>query len=127
MVVSDRWYSVGNGVQFGVFKKLESIQNEKVSCLVLSKDDFPLIGRYGRSADRIRLKDGGHQKLRRLLINAKVPNELRHQTVVLATNQGDIVSVIGLKTAVIDSLKVGEPYFLLERANNNLSERKGIN
>lgn len=127
MVVLDRWYSVGNGVQFGVFKKLESIQNEKVSCLVLSKDDFPLIGRYGRSADRIRLKDGGHQKLRRLLINAKVPNELRHQTIVLATNQGDIVSMIGLKTAAIDPLKVGEPYFLLERANNNLSERKGIN
>ncbi|QZN93384.1 tRNA lysidine(34) synthetase TilS [Limosilactobacillus panis] len=63
----------------------------------LAPDQFPLTLRHWQTGDFIILKNGGHQKVRRVLIDQKVPQQVRDRQLVLVDAQGRVVWVIGRK------------------------------
>lgn len=78
----------------------------------LPKAAFPLTLRLAHPSDRLRLKNGGHQKVRRVLINQKVSNHDRSQAQVLVTKTGQVLALIGYKTSVLPLLKTVKTYSL---------------
>ncbi|MFB9770664.1 tRNA lysidine(34) synthetase TilS [Lactiplantibacillus modestisalitolerans] len=63
----------------------------------LSATDWPLSWRPWQTGDRLALKGGGHQPVRRILIDQKVPVEVRDQVRVLVNAQGSVLWVVGYK------------------------------
>lgn len=126
MVILDRWYSLSNGSKFGVFTSKVAADHYQVTPLILLEQQFPLSVRYWHPGDRLRLKNGGHQKVNRLMINAKLPSEQRLKTQLLVTDDDDILAVLGLKSAFFPT-KQGKRVYLVEQRTQSTSERKGIN
>lgn len=101
-------------VKFDQWKRLNTdgecliSQQDKVKTLTpiaemwLHSDQLPLKWRPVRAHDYIRLKDGGHQSVRRLLINQKLAKSLRSQVMVLADAKGEVLWVPFLKTSWLD-------------------------
>lgn len=67
------------------------------SAILVNEADWPLVWRPWQAGDRIVLKGGGHQLVRRLLIDRKVPAERREQVQVLVNAQGNVLWVVGHK------------------------------
>lgn len=65
----------------------------------LAPAQFPLRLRLWRPGDALRLKAGGHQLVRRILIDQKVPNTLRKGQAVLVDAHGEPVWLVGRKWA----------------------------
>lgn len=98
-------------VKFDQWKRL----NAKNECLIshkgqmeglvpvaemwLQADQLPLKWRPVHDHDRLRLKGGGHQSVRRLLINSKLPRSERNDVMVLADHHDEVLWVPPLKTA----------------------------
>lgn len=59
---------------------------------------LPLKWRTWQAGDRIRLKNGGHQSVERVLINQKVPRAQRHHQLVLADANDQVLWIVGMKT-----------------------------
>lgn len=99
MVDLDQWQSIGHGRQLGCFTTdtAKMITHETIA---LTTTDFPLMVREWQAGDRLRLRTGHHQPVRRALINAKIPREQRAQQQVLVTAQGTVLAVLGVKWAV---------------------------
>lgn len=68
----------------------------------LAPDQLPLTLRLWEPTDTLRLKNGGRQKVRRVLIDQKVPNDLRAKQFVLVDAQGTVVWLIGRKWSWFD-------------------------
>lgn len=101
-------------VKFDQWKRL----NEENECLIshnkqieglvpvaemwLQKDQLPLKWRLVHDHDRLRLKGGNHQSVRRLLINSKLSRSKRNDVMVLADHQDEVLWVPPLKTAWLD-------------------------
>ena len=68
----------------------------------LHEDQLPLKWRVQQAHDQLRLKNGGHQSVRRLLINSKLASNQRQQVVVLADAFGQVLWVPTLKTSWLD-------------------------
>ncbi|MFC6260369.1 tRNA lysidine(34) synthetase TilS [Levilactobacillus fujinensis] len=100
MVDLNQWQPVGNGWQLGFFPAETVTEYSEHETIALSTAQLPLEIRSFRATDRLRLADGHHQAVRRVLINAKVPRDRRTQTPVLVTAQGDVLAVLGVKWAV---------------------------
>lgn len=127
MVILDRWYSLNESFKFGVFSDEHLPNIGKKHDLYLADDDFPLSVRPVTVGDRISIGQGRHQKVGRVLINAKVPNPRRKQAQVLVTNRGTILAVLGVKnSAVPEDTANLRHWSLIEINENNISERKGI-
>lgn len=119
MVILDRWYSLNQSINFGVFSEDRPSIHGKPTIFQLSNDDFPLRVRSAAPGDRILIGQGKHQKVSRVLINAKVPDSKRESTQVLVTANNTVLSVLGIKNAVFpDNRRQLKSYYLLE------SERK---
>ncbi|CUS26840.1 tRNA(Ile)-lysidine synthetase [Paucilactobacillus oligofermentans DSM 15707 = LMG 22743] len=71
--------------------------HEAASVMWLPKSVLPLRVRLVKLDDEIRLKDGHHQKVRRILIDQKVPNDERQQQVVVVTNDDEPIWVVNRK------------------------------
>jgi tRNA(Ile)-lysidine synthase len=63
----------------------------------LAPDQFPLSLRHWQADDFIILKNGGHQKVRRVLIDQKLPQQVRDRQLVLVDALGQVVWVVGRK------------------------------
>ncbi|MSE22374.1 tRNA lysidine(34) synthetase TilS, partial [Lactobacillus parabuchneri] len=82
----------------------------------LADSDFPLRVRPANANDQIALTNGGHQRVNRVLINAKIPSIKRNQTSVLVTASGTVLSVLGVKATFYRSVaETTHTYFLVER------------
>lgn len=99
VVEFDHWYSVNETEQLAL-----SVTNHffvgdaaKVTELWLPSQCWPLMLRPWQSDDALQLKNGGHQSIRRALINAKIPVPLRSRQMVLATADHRILTLIGIK------------------------------
>ncbi len=125
MVILDRWYLLLNGSKFALLTTPPN-SDSQAETFWLSDIDFPLCVRRWQPGDRIRLSGGGHQKVSRILINQKVPNQARKQVQVLATFNGKILAVLGFKTAVLPK-RGGDPIFLIQTSSQPTSKGKGIN
>nr|WP_252893209.1 tRNA lysidine(34) synthetase TilS [Lentilactobacillus otakiensis] len=83
--------------------------------LYLSAEDFPLQVRSIAPGDRLPIGQGKHQKVNRVLINAKIPDSQRELTQVLVTANNTVLSVLGIKNAVVPQMKRHrKPYYLVE-------------
>jgi len=94
MVDLDQWQKITATQVAGVFTKSSS---DRAQPFWLRESDWPLMLRPWQSTDRITLKGGGHQTVRRILINQKVPVELRSQVMVLVSAQENVLWVVGYK------------------------------
>ena len=101
MVVLNQWRTLGNGWQFGCFTTDATTDLPVNEIVALTADQFPLRVRSWQATDRLRLANGHHQTVRRALINAKVPRNLRAKVPVLVTATGEVVAALGVKWSVL--------------------------
>ena len=76
--------------------------NEMAILMWLPKSAFPLRVRLVKLDDEIRLKDGHHQKVRRIMIDQKVPNDQRQQQVVVVTDDDEPIWVVNRKLTYLE-------------------------
>lgn len=93
-----RWYSIENDYQIAIAKD-RAFFNQEEYCqeMWLAPEQFPLTIRRWRERDRLPLKNGGHQKVGRVLIDQKVPLSRRNQQLVIVDAQDNVVWVVGRK------------------------------
>ncbi|MCT2885160.1 tRNA lysidine(34) synthetase TilS [Lentilactobacillus parabuchneri] len=116
MVILDRWYSIDETLKIGVFRDDQPFLTDRVYHFDLADSDFPLRVRPANANDQIALTNGGHQRVNRVLINAKIPSIKRNQTSVLVTASGTVLSVLGVKATFYRSVaETTHTYFLVER------------
>ena len=94
MVDLNQWQKITATQTVGIFTQAPRVTSQP---FWLTGADWPLVWRPWQSGDRIVLKGGGHQTVRRLLINQKVPAELREQVQVLVNAAGNVLWVVGHK------------------------------
>ena len=68
----------------------------------LTDNQLPLRVRTWRPNDEVRLKNGHHQKVRRILIDQKVPQSMRPLQLVVVDHQDQVLWVVNRKTAWLD-------------------------
>lgn len=103
MVKFDHWYTGPTGDQWGIFSHP---QEHTLAELWLTRDQLPLRVRSWQPTDRIRLKSGHHQAIRRVLINQKVPLGQRQHQLVVVDRKNQVLWVINHKTAWLDRQQV---------------------
>ncbi|KRN41013.1 tRNA(Ile)-lysidine synthase [Fructilactobacillus fructivorans] len=115
VVKLNTWNYDNNGFNFGIFDKnhVPKGKFDRVSYFDLATAQFPLSIRSGQPTDTIELKNGGHQSLRRLLINQKVPSEKRRHVKVLVDSKGQVLAIIGYKESRKSSPSATNGYELL--------------
>lgn len=103
MVELGQWHEINDELTFGVFSKDQLPKDAIVLArFKLPPDALPLRLRSWQKDDRLRLKSGGHQKVRRVLINDKVPQPQRQEQLVLTTAAETVLWVVGHKFAWLD-------------------------
>ena len=111
----NRWYGLLNGARFGVFSNGLNLKSESSASfrLNLTGVNFPLAVRLSQPSDQLRLGNGGHQKVRRVWINQKLPNDRRRSSQVLETRQHFVLALLGYKAAVTLARHRTRPYLLI--------------
>ncbi|MBW1604775.1 tRNA lysidine(34) synthetase TilS [Lactobacillus sp. Sy-1] len=99
MVRLNHWYRIDSGVTIGVFErqKAPKITDGRTTDFKLGVACLPLVIRPWQSTDRITLKSGGHQKVKRILIDQKVASADRKKALVLVDQQNRVISLLGYK------------------------------
>lgn len=103
VVTLNQWFAINENHQFMVTDNLSIINTDgyRKTCLMLSKDDWPLIVQATQNHDKITLKNGGHQTAQRIFINDKVPTQQRQQAYTLWTNRGQVLAILGYRESVL--------------------------
>ena len=94
MVDLNQWQKITATQTVGIFTRVPNVVSQP---FWLTEADWPLVWRPWQAGDRIVLKGGGHQLVRRLLIDRKVPAERREQVQVLVNAQGNVLWAVGHK------------------------------
>lgn len=97
MVELGQWYFVNDQRILVSTTELDAKSGGTAQEMWLAPDQFPLSIRKWTSGDTLRLKNGGQQKVRRILIDQKVPNSQRQRQQVLVDAKGEVVWLIGRK------------------------------
>ncbi|MDO4903505.1 MAG: tRNA lysidine(34) synthetase TilS [Limosilactobacillus sp.] len=93
-----QWYLVNDQQKLRISLTADGFsEGDLLQEMWLSPDQFPLTIRPWQADDVIKLKDGGQQKVRRVLIDQKMPNEDRNRQMVLVDPKGTVVWLIGRK------------------------------
>lgn len=94
----EQWYQVDSISLMAVSaEELFFKGEEQVAFQWLAPDQFPLGLRKWRQKDRIRLKKGHHQLVKRVLIDQKVPQKQRDQQMVLVDAHDEVVWIVNRK------------------------------
>ena len=98
MIELEQWYRISDTRKLAVATR-ESFftDGEEVMAMWLSPDQLPLTLRRWQPADRLRLKGGGHQRVKRVLIDQKVSQQARERQLVLVDARGEVVWLLGRK------------------------------
>lgn len=100
VVVSKRWVSLTKTLAMRLVSAAEPLQAGNHQMTVsLSTEELPLRVMAGQPDDVLALKNGGHKRLRRLLIDHKVPHEKRTNPLVVKTALGEVLWVLGIQRA----------------------------
>ncbi len=123
MVILNQRFHLNDVVDFGVFEadKVPEIHVSKVP-IVLKDSDFPLLVRPVKLGDKVTLKNGGHKKVARILIDKKIPVSQRKSVKVLVASSGKLISVLRIWNSTAQKKLAGEKYYLVQI---NQKERKG--
>lgn len=93
-----QWYRVSDQRAIRVTDpKDNSLDQSTGQEMWLAPDQLPLRLRSWRAGDALRLKQGGHQLIRRILIDQKVANTVRQVQLVLADAHDEPVWLVGRK------------------------------
>ncbi|UQS87044.1 tRNA lysidine(34) synthetase TilS [Nicoliella spurrieriana] len=118
MVRLNHWYQVNDRMSVGVFAPSQTTNYPSVRTtdFQLNDDQLPLLIRPWRSSDRIVLKSGGHQKIKRIFIDQKIAVVDRRLAMVLVDQKGTVLSLLGYKDSVFPKrFEDGHSYRLLVR------------
>lgn len=95
-----QWYRVSDQRAIQVIAaKDDTVGQSSGQEMWLAPDQLPLRLRLWRAGDALRLKQGGHQLVRRILIDQKVSNSARQAQVVLVDAHDEPVWLVGRKWA----------------------------
>lgn len=97
-LILNQWQVTHHGHQYGVFDH-QLAAGRQWAYMLLPASCLPLVWQRAQAGGRLRLKNGGHQSVRRLMINAKLPHAERDSWPILADQSGRVLWVPGLKTA----------------------------
>lgn len=93
-----RWYLISQTQQLAVATQRDFFgQEAKVQEMWLAPHQFPLTLRRWQSTDRLPLKNGGYQKVERVLIDQKVPLSERDRQLVVVDANSTVVWVVERK------------------------------
>ncbi len=94
----EQWYQVDSIKLMAVSAEKSFFKDEEqVVSQWLASDQFPLGLRKWRQKDRIRLKNGHHQLVKRVLIDQKVLQKQRDQQMVLVDAHDEVVWIVNRK------------------------------
>lgn len=94
----EQWYQVDPINLMAVSAERSFFKDEEqVVSQWLAPDQFPLRLRQWRQKDRIRLKNGHHQLVKRVLINKKVSRKQRDQQMVMVDAHDEVVWIVNQK------------------------------
>ena len=113
----NHWYRLLNGEMMGLFSRPVGKRVGRQVCFARDQIRLPLLVRISRGNDRLRLKNGGHQKIRRVWIDQKIPNVERRKSQVLETQDHLILALLGYKEAVLPKSN-GKNYTLIVKGNS---------
>lgn len=115
MVVLNHWMTTKQGEVFGVFDLNKLPEGEFSKKVKISKNNLklPLYIRNGLPNDEILLANGGHQKLRRILINQKIKQDKRNMITTLVDSEDDVLYFFNLKAKQPLHNLFGDYYILL--------------
>lgn len=101
MVKFAHWQTVNSSraILISANRQTDLPLNHLVATVWLRPSDLPLMIRPAKLTDRLRLKNGGFQTVRRIFINQKVPVDQRQKAKVLVDQSGRVWWLIGYKTA----------------------------
>lgn len=116
----NHWKLVSETQQIGLFTG-DSDENTFLS-VSLRDAELPLWVRPVESGDQLTLKSGGHQLVRRIQIDQKVPNSQRASDLVVVTQENEILSLVNRKNAWREADQNATYYQLKLK---NLEERNG--
>lgn len=111
MVDLNQWQPVGDRWLLGVFQTAKAAPATH-RVVGLTATDWPLTVRPWQSTDQLRLANGHHQAVRRVLINAKVPRQRRSRVAVLVTASGAVLAVLGVKWSVLPPRQQTTNYYI---------------
>lgn len=122
-----QWFSTSEG-QVAVRSAFRPDDDYQLVAKMWLKDDqWPLQWRPWRKGDRLRLRNGHHQQVRRILIDQHVPAAQRTNQFVLADARDAVLWVIGRKTAwydyPADKTTGGHDFYLVRRAHKREDQR----
>lgn len=94
----EQWYRVDDTRQLAVATSKHFFQDSaKLMPMWLAPDQLPLQLRKWQSHDYLRLKNGGHQRVKRILIDQKVTQGERDHQLVLVDAHGEVVWLLDRK------------------------------
>lgn len=103
-----KWYLLNNGGKF-IVKPKKDLENNlskgMIIPLVLEPKQLPLHIRTRKIGDVIKLKNG-HQKIKKIMIDAKIPIDKRDNVPLLVDNCGQVLWIVGYKHAWFESKAV---------------------
>lgn len=106
MLTLNEWYLLPDGGKFIVKSKSLLINEISLDAermpVYLQESDLPLMIRPRQVGDRIALKHG-HQKVKKILIDDKVPIVARGQVMLITTQLNQILWILNHKQAWLDT------------------------
>lgn len=95
----NQWQKVMPQEKIGIFvpTKLRAVASDQIIEMWLPKSAMPLKLRHWRTDDVLMLKNGHHQKIRRILIDNKVVSEKRQSQLVVVDQWDNVIWVVGQK------------------------------
>lgn len=99
MVDLDQWQKITATQSVGVFRTSPTVASQPFPLLT---SDMPLVLRPWQPGDQLKLKHGGQQLVRRILIDQKVPRSERAAVQVLVNAHGTVLWLVGHKFSYRD-------------------------
>lgn len=109
MVDLNQWQKITATQVAGVFTDPITTDSQPFR---LMANDGQLAFRPWRADDYLTLKGGGHQRVRRILIDQKVPPQSRDQVMVLVNTHGTVLWLVGYKFSYRDQHAGSQTVFL---------------
>ncbi|KRM00714.1 tRNA lysidine(34) synthetase TilS [Limosilactobacillus gastricus] len=117
MIELEKHYFTDDGQPFW-FSKHKSTDH-LIASFNLTMEQLPLRIRKWQPGDRLRLKNGGHQKIHRILIDQKVPQSKRTHQQVVVDQFDQVLWLVGRKTAWETSRETTQEIYLYYQGDNH--------
>lgn len=104
MLTLNKWHLLPNGGKFIVKPKVNQFKDLTIGTVIplaINESQFPLRMRTRLVGDVLKLKFG-HQKVKRVMIDAKIPTRERDYVPLIVNAQGEVLWIVGYKHAWVE-------------------------